>query len=122
MEQSSQAVLPVEDKRYTEARSRAYGAVAKAKEPILAGVEAAITIAETDPAAARDALWKLQGDWVTLEEVEGGIGGDPTRAIMRLGAAIHAARAELLSSRPQLRRMMPEFLELLDGRRSDWTR
>jgi hypothetical protein len=37
------------------------------------------------------------------------------RATMRIGAAIHVARAELSSPTPQLRRRLPELLEWLGG-------
>ena len=52
----------------------------------------------------------------TLKRLERGLGGDPTRAALRIGATIHLARAELSSPAPQLRRRLPEMMEWL-GRR-----
>ena len=44
---------------------------------------------------AREALWRLQADWKTRKLLEPHIGGEPTQAALRLGAAIQIARAEL---------------------------
>jgi hypothetical protein len=38
------------------------------------------------------------------------LGGEPTRAALQIGAAIHFARAELSSPRPQLQQRLPELL------------
>jgi hypothetical protein len=73
-------------------------------------------MAEVDPEGARMALWRLQTDWETLAIMEERLGGEPTQAALRIGAAIQLARAELASPAPQLRRLLPEMLEWL-GRR-----
>jgi hypothetical protein len=90
-----------------------------APSPVRASVEAGIEMAETDPQAAREALWRLQADWVALERLEerlgARVGTEPTRAVMRIGAVIHLVRAELSSPAPQLRRRLPELVEWLGG-------
>jgi hypothetical protein len=73
-------------------------------------------MAEVDPEGARLALWRLQTDWETLALIEAGLGGEPTQAALKIGAAIQLARAELASPTPQLRRLLPEMMEWL-GRR-----
>jgi hypothetical protein len=87
----------------------------RSPEPVKAGVEAIVALAEVDPEGVRAALWRLQADWVTLELLEEYVGGEPTQAAMRIGAAIHLARAELASPAPQLRRRLPELMEWLSG-------
>lgn len=106
----------VRDERYASAFSEVYEAVGRSPEPLRAGVEAIVAIAELRPEDAREALWRLQGDWKTLRLLESHLGGGSTEATLRLGAAIQLARAELASPRPQLRRRLPELLEWL-GRR-----
>jgi hypothetical protein len=81
--------------------------------PVQAGIEAAIALAELDPAAARAALFRLLADWDTLERLEEHVGGEPTKATLRVGAAIQFARAELASPAPELRRRLPELLDWL---------
>jgi hypothetical protein len=73
-------------------------------------------MAEVNPEGARAALWRLQADWTTLKRLEERIGGRPTQAALRIGAAIHLARAELASPAPQLRRLLPELLDWLGQR------
>jgi hypothetical protein len=97
-------------------------AIAAAKEAppahrVRAGLEALITFAETDPAAARSALRKLRTDHLRLSRLEAWLGGDPDRATFGLGAAIQLADAELASSFPDLQSLIPELLRWLEG---DW--
>ena len=88
-------------------------AAERAPEPLRANLEAIVELSEADPEAARQALWRLQADWPTLERLERQVGGEPEQAALRIGAAIHLARAELSSAAPRLRQRMPELLELL---------
>jgi multidrug resistance efflux pump len=115
MGDSGEALLAVEDVYYPDALARAFAAADRSPEPVQAGIEAAIEMAELDPHAAVAALWRLQADWKTLARLEEGVGGERTRATMRIGAAIHLARAELSSPTPQLRSRLPELLEWLAG-------
>jgi hypothetical protein len=107
-------VLP--DACYPDAVARILEAADHANEPVRAGAEAMIAMAELNPEGARAALWRLQTDWPTLKRLEEHVGGEPTQAALRIGAAIHLARAELASPAPQLRQRLPELLEWL-GRR-----
>ena len=87
-------------------------------------MEAVIAMAEEDPEGVRAALWRLQTDWTMLNRLEEHVGGEPTRAALGVGAAIHLARAELASPAPQLRRRFPELMQLLDRRSTEtvaWT-
>lgn len=84
-------------------------------EPLRASLEAIVELSEADPEAARQALWRLQADWPTLEMLERQIGGDPVQAALRVGAGIQLARAELSSPAPYLRGRLPELMELLSG-------
>jgi hypothetical protein len=104
------------DSCYADSITRAFEAAEESTEPVLGGIEAAIAMAEGDPDAARAVLWRLQGDWPTLERMAEQVGGEPTQAALRVGAAIQLARAELASPEPQLRRLLPELLDWL-GRR-----
>jgi hypothetical protein len=88
-------------------------AAADGMASLRANLEAIVELSEGDPAAARQALWRLQADWPALERIERQVGGEPEQAALRLGAAIHLARAELASPAPQLRERLPELLELL---------
>ena len=101
---------------YTDSVARVLEAAQESTEPVMGGIEAAIEVAEVDPDGARALLWRLQGDWETLEQLAHGIGGEPTQAAMRVGAAIQLARAELASPEPQLRRLLPELMGWLGGR------
>jgi hypothetical protein len=109
-------LLIVPDDRYEVAFAQVCAAVDRAPEPLRAGVEAIVEIAELNPEGAREALWRLQGDWETLKLLEPHIGGNSTQAALRLGAAIQLARAELASPAPRLRQRLPELMEWL-GRR-----
>jgi hypothetical protein len=117
MRKSTEALLNVSDACYPNAVARATAAADSAREPMLAAIEAAVTMAEVDPEGARIALWRLQADWETLEVMEEWLGDEPTQATLKIGAAIQLARAELASPSPQLRqRLIPEMMEWL-GRR-----
>jgi hypothetical protein len=104
------------DRCYTESVERAVACAEGSADPVQGGIEAAIAMAEIDPEGARAVLWRLQGDWETLERLEAKVGGDPALAPLRVGAAIQLARAELASPAPQLRCLLPELLAWL-GRR-----
>jgi hypothetical protein len=116
---SREALFVVSDRFYPEAVARAFEAAAGAAEPVRAGVEAIAELADLNPERARAALWRLQSDWPTLQRLEERVGGEPTGATLRIGAAIHLARAELASPTPQLRRRLPELMEWLERRRPD---
>jgi muconolactone delta-isomerase len=116
MEESREAALDVADAYYPDAVARATEAADRSSEPVRAAIEAAVAMAEVDPEGARLALWRLQTDWETLALMEAGLGGEPTQAALKIGAAIQLARAELASPTPQLRRLLPEMMEWL-GRR-----
>ena len=113
MGETREALVAVEDVYYPDALAKTLAAADQSPDPVQAGIEAAIEMAELDPSAAVAALWRLQADWKTLARLEERVGGEPTRATMRIGAAIHLARAELSSPTPQLRRRLPELLEWL---------
>jgi hypothetical protein len=84
---------------------------------IRAGLQAAIELAETDPAAARSALLDLRADHARLIRLEAWLGGDSERTTFGLGAAIQIAEAELSSPVPDLESLMPDLLRWLEG---DW--
>lgn len=115
MKEARERLLFAVDGYYPEAIARALAAAEDSPQPLQAGVEAVIEMAERDPEAARAALWQLQADWRTLKRLEERIGGEPTRAALGIGAAIQLARAELSSPAPALRRRLPELLRWLGG-------
>lgn len=78
-------------------------------------VEKAIAVAEVDPVGAREALWSLRGDRVTMERLEARLSLSTKRATLALGAAIQLADAELSSPDPDLRSRAPELLHWLEG-------
>ena len=86
-------------------------------ERVRDAVETAIDIAESDPPGAREALWSLRGDCVSLQRLEAGLQMTPERATLAIGAAIQIASAELASVAPDLRGRTDEFLRWLEG---DW--
>jgi hypothetical protein len=114
--ESREALLIVPDACYPDAVARVFKAVEHSPEPVRAGAEAMVAMAELNPAGARAALWRLQTDWTTLDRLEERLGGEPTQAALRIGAAIQLARAELASPAPQLRRRLPELMEWLGQR------
>ena len=113
MAEGRETLLIVPDQCYPDAVARALEAADRSPEPVRAGIEAVIEMAERDPEGARAALWQLQTDWRTLRRLEEHVGGDATLATLRIGAAIHLARAELASPTPQLRQRLPELMEWL---------
>ncbi len=98
-------------------RATAAAEQAPPAEQVRAGLEAAIAIAETDPAAARSALREFRIDQARLSRLETWLGGDPNRATFALGAAIQLADTELASATPDLQSLVPELLRWLEG---DW--
>lgn len=84
---------------------------------IRVGLEAAIEVAEIDPAAARSALHELRTDHARLAQLEVWLGGRPDRATFGLGAAIQVLDTELGSERPDPQSLMSELLRWLEG---DW--
>jgi hypothetical protein len=86
-------------------------------ERVRDAVETAIDIAEADPARARETLWSLRGDRVSLQRLEAGLQLTPARATLAVGAAIQVASAELGSAAPDLRSRTGELLRWLEG---DW--
>jgi hypothetical protein len=117
MTESREPLLIVSDVCYPNAVARATAAADGSSEPVLAAVEAVVTMAEVDPEATREGLWRLQADWKTLALMEERLGGEPTQAALRIGAAIHLARARLASPSPRLReRLVPEIMEWLGSR------
>ena len=113
MREGRERLLIVPDDRYEVAFAQVCEAADRAPEPLRAGVEAIVAIAELNPEGAREALWRLQGDWETLKLLEPHIDGNSTQAALRLGAAIQLARTELASPAPRLRQRMPELMEWL---------
>jgi len=112
------AVSAVVDGRFEErVRERALEAFADAppRLRIRDALEKAIDVAETDPVGAREALWSLRGDHVTMEHLEAHLSLGTKRAIFALGAAIQLADAELASPDPDLRSRTPELLCWLEG-------
>jgi len=110
-------LLIVPDTYYPNTITQINTAANNSSEPMLAAIEAVVAMAEVNPEAARVALWRLQTDWKTLARMEERLGGEPTQAALKIGAAIYLARMELASPSPQLRqRLVPEIMEWL-GRR-----
>ncbi len=84
-------------------------------ERVRDAVETAIDIAESDPREAREVLWSLRGDPVSLQRLEAGLQMSPERATLAIGAAIQIASAELASVAPDLRGRTDELLRWLEG-------
>jgi hypothetical protein len=116
VEESREALLIVPNAGYPNAVARATAAADSSSEPVQAAIEAAMAMAEVNLEGARAALWRLQRDWETLALMEERLDGEPVQAVLRIGAAIHLARAGLASPTPQLHRLLPEVMEWL-GRR-----
>lgn len=98
---------------YADSVSRAFAVADESWEPVQSGIEAAIEMAASDLEGARAVLWRLQGDWETLDRMDEQLGGEPTLATLRVGGAIQLARAQLSSPEPQLDRLLPELMEWL---------
>lgn len=114
MGEGMQAVLAPPGRCYESSVDQAIGAHETALfDPVLAGLETAVEMAEADPEGARAALWRLQGDWQTLERLEDLLGGPSTQTTFRIGAIIHLVRAELARPEPDPRRLIPEILNWL---------
>jgi hypothetical protein len=96
-------------------RALAAAEEAPPEDRVRAGLEAAIAMAEIDPAAARSALRRLKADHLSLSRIEAWLGGDPDRATFGLGAAIQLAGTELASPEPDLDSLTPELLHWLEG-------
>jgi hypothetical protein len=116
VKESRGALLVVPDACYAEAVARISDVASHASEPLRASAEALVAMSELNPKGIRSALWRLQTDWPTLKRLEEQIGGEPTQAALRIGAAIHLVRAELASPAPQLRRRLPELMQWLRPR------
>jgi hypothetical protein len=95
-------------------RMIASAASAPAEERVRDAVEKVIDMAEADPGGAREALWSLRGDCVSLERLEAGLAMSPERATLAVGAAIQLADAELASPAPDLRGRTDELLRWLE--------
>ena len=119
MREGTRTALPTEGQLDEGFVKRVIAAVegATPANRVRAGLEAAIEIAETDPAAARSALLELRGDQARLSRLEIWLGGDPHRATFGLGAAIQLASVELSAAQPDLCALLPELLHWLEG---DW--
>jgi hypothetical protein len=112
----------VVDNCYPDAVARTREAADMASDPVLAALEAAVAMAEHNPEGARAALWRLQADWETLQELEGRLlearlGWEPVPAALHIGAAIQMARSELALPSPQLQRLIPQLMEWLESPR-----
>jgi hypothetical protein len=116
MGQAAQAMAAVVDGCYGNVVAHAFEAADRSADPVQGGIEAAIAMAEANPAGARRVLWRLQGDTRAWDMMEAILGGEEPQVTLRIGAALHRARAELASPTPQLQDLLPELLELL-GRR-----
>ena len=117
MRESRETLAVVEGGCTTGNPIAAADAAEGASEPLRPYLEAIVELSEKDAEAARQALWRLQADWPTLERLERQVGGGPDQAALRVGAAIHLARAELSSPDPRLRERLPELLHLLGAER-----
>ena len=113
MRESREALAMVEGSCPRSDLIAAVDAAEGTPEPLRTSLEAIVELSEEDAGAARQALWRPQADWPTLERLERQVGGQPEQAALRVGAAIHLARAELSSPDPHLRQRLPELLDLL---------
>lgn len=96
-------------------RATAAAQAAPPEDRVRAGLEVAIEMAETDPAAARSALRELRADHLRLGKLEAWLAGDPDRTTFGLGAAIQLADTELAEPEPDLEELAPELLRWLEG-------
>jgi hypothetical protein len=117
MREGTRSALLVEGQLDEEIVERAISAAWEAPldDRVIAGLEAVVDIAETDPAATRSALRHLRGDQAMLARLEGCIDGDEERATFALGAALQLALTELASPEPDLRGRIPEMERWLKG-------
>jgi hypothetical protein len=115
MGEGREMVLVSADRCYTDSVERAIEIHdTSTAAPIREGIAAAVEMAETDPEGAVAVLWRLQGDWDMLEELQARLGGEPTQAALLVGGAIQMARSELGSPSPQLDHLLPDILAWLD--------
>lgn len=116
MREGTRTALLVEGQLAEEIIKRVTAAVEEAPpgDQIRAGLEAAVAIAETDPAAARSALRELRSDHERLARLEAWLGGG-ARVTFALGAAIQIADTELGAASPDLESLTPDLLHWLEG-------
>jgi hypothetical protein len=110
--------MAVVEDRFDEQEAQRMIASAASRPPkdrVRDAVERVIDLAEADPGGARQALWSLRGDCVSLERLEAGLAMSPERATLAVGAAIQLAAAELASPAPDLRGRTDELLRWLEG-------
>jgi hypothetical protein len=103
------------DARVVERMLETTTVAAPPAERVRDAVETAVDIAESDPGGAREALWSLRGDPISLQRLEAGLQMSPERATLAIGAAIQIASAELASVAPDLRGRTDELLLWLEG-------
>jgi hypothetical protein len=117
MEEGTRSALLVEGQLDEEIVERAASAAHEAPldERVIAGLEAVVGIAETDPAATRSALSHLRADHEMLGKLEQCLEGRAERATFALGGAIQLALGELASPMPDLRARIPEMERWLKG-------
>jgi hypothetical protein len=119
MKESTKTALLDKGRLDEEIVKRATAAIEEAPpgHRVRAGLEALITVAETDPAAARLALREFRTDHLRMSRLEAWLGGDPDRTTFALGAAIQLVDAELAAAVPDLYGLLPELMRWLEG---DW--
>ena len=117
MREGTRTVLLAEGRIDEEIVKRAAAAAEEAApgERVRAGLQAAIDLAETDPATARSALLELRADHARLIRLEAWLGGEAERTTFCVGAAIQLAETELSSPIPDLEGLMPDLLRWLEG-------
>lgn len=117
MEEGTRTALLVEGRLDEEIVERATSAASEAPldDRVIAGLEAVVDIAETDPAATRSALSHLRGDPAMLARLESCLDGSEERATFALGAALQLALTELASPAPDLRSRIPGMERWLKG-------
>jgi hypothetical protein len=117
MGEGTRSALLVEGRLDEEIVERAISAAREAPldERVIAGLEAVVAIAETDPAATRSALSHLRTDHLMLTRLERCLEGSAERATFALGAALQLALAELALPTPDLRARIPEMERWLKG-------
>jgi hypothetical protein len=117
MTEGTRSALLVEGQLDEEIVERAISAALEAPldDRVIAGLEAVVDIAETDPATTRSALSHLRGDHAMLARLESCLDGSEERATFGLGAALQLALSELASPEPDLRGRIPEMARWLKG-------
>ncbi len=117
MREGTRSTLLLEGRLDEEIVERAVSAAREAPldERVIAGLEAVVEIAETDPVAARSALSALRADHTMLARLEGCLETTAERATFAVGGALQLALAELALAEPDLRARMPEMERWLKG-------